>query len=227
MPLPRLQIVGGNEEAILYRINWDASIRKRDFNGADFDNAIRFIGEAADHLVRLTGLLRPLIQRQWASLIASYNTKLIQDCHLENFLFGVDRIDLSPVRPHLRELQDNRCFYCEHRISGGPHIDHFIPWSRYPNNAIENLVLADDKCNGDKSDHLVSASHVQKWSTWTAARQSDLDTIAEAAHWERHAKRSRGVARAIYLRLPTGASLWESRRKFVALERGALQQALM
>ena len=37
------------------------------------------------------------------------------------------------------------------------HVDHVIPWSHLPLNDIANLVLSDEKCNGDKSARLISS----------------------------------------------------------------------
>jgi len=53
----------------------------------------------------------------------------VDQSRLESFLFGTDRIALAPVRPGLLDL-------------------HFIPWARYPDDGIENLVVADAGCNG-------------------------------------------------------------------------------
>ena len=38
----------------------------------------------------------------------------------------------SAVRRALQEMQENRCFYCGSAMKQDPHVDHFIPWSRYP-----------------------------------------------------------------------------------------------
>ena len=35
-----------------------------------------------------------------------------------------------------------------------PHVDHFIPWSRYPRDLVQNFVLAHNACNLDKGDML-------------------------------------------------------------------------
>src|SRR5207302_453689 len=77
-----------------------------------------------------------------------------EDSRLEHFLFGVDRLDLSVTRSPLWEIQESRCFYCQERIREPKesHVDHFIPWSRYQENGLSNLVIADVKCNGNKSD---------------------------------------------------------------------------
>ena len=48
MPLPKLQRVGSEQVPFLYRINWSDDIRYSTFRSSDFDNAIRFIGDAGD-----------------------------------------------------------------------------------------------------------------------------------------------------------------------------------
>ncbi len=62
------------EEPFVYRIAWDAGISRRTFSDPDaFNNLIRFVGDAGDHLVRPSGLLRPLIHREWSDLVARFN----------------------------------------------------------------------------------------------------------------------------------------------------------
>ncbi|RLB49337.1 MAG: hypothetical protein DRJ42_21205 [Deltaproteobacteria bacterium] len=229
MPLPRLQLIGEMETPFIYQINWDRTITKKTFNNwAGFDNAIRFMGPASEYLVQLAGLLRPLIQRQWAAMVARFNTDIVKDAELERFLFGVERISLAPVRNGLRDLQDGRCFYCESRLGDKVEVDHFVPWARYPNNAIENLVIAHSDCNQSKGDHLASADHVQRWAQRLDLDGSDgqLREIADAARWEKAPARSVGVARSIYLRLPGDIRLWQGKKAFRAIDRGALEVAL-
>lgn len=227
MPLPRLQEMGGAQHRFIYVINWDTSIKKGQFNdpGA-FDNAIRLLDGVGDHLVRLAGLLRPLIQREWASTIAVFNRDLIPDAQLERFLFGADRVDLTPVREPLRELQSNRCFYCDRRLRDDAEVDHFVPWARYPDNGIENLVVADRSCNNAKRDHLAAAEHVESWSARIRDRRSDLEQIASSALWDSSPERILSVARAIYLRLPEDARLWRIQREFTDVDRDRLRRVL-
>lgn len=225
MPLPRLQQVGKSDEAFIYRINWDRAVKRRDLDDhRRFDNQIRFIGAAGDHLVRLAGLLRPLIQREWAAMVARFND--LPDSRLEDFLFGADRVSLAPVRGPLTDLQSGRCFYCDARLRNDVAVDHFVPWSRYPNNALENLVVADEKCNGNKSDHLAAAEHVARWHQRNRQCASDLSSIAQQTLWEQGPDRSLNVARALYLRLPPGVRLWRGQREFEVLEPAALARAL-
>ena len=61
---------------------------------------------------------------------------------LELFLFGGARVDLAAARGALQDMQENRCFYCGSAMKQDPHVDHFIPWSRYPRDLAQNFVLA-------------------------------------------------------------------------------------
>ena len=101
----------------------------------------------AEYLLQLNGLLRPLIHRHWCAMVALLNT--LEDSRLEEFLFGAERVPTVKVRAGLWEIQGTRCFYCDRRVvdPGKGHVDHFIPWARYPDNGIESLVVADVTCN--------------------------------------------------------------------------------
>ena len=46
---------------------------------------------------------------------------------------------------------------------GSAHVDHFIPWSRYAVDLGHNFVLAHDKCNLAKADHIAAARHLDVW----------------------------------------------------------------
>jgi hypothetical protein len=225
MPLPRLQRFGADEDRFIYEISWDDRVKRREARATDFQNVVRFKNGVGDHLVRLAGLLRPLLQRRWAADVAKMNKDLVEDAGLEVFLFGTGRISLAKVMPHLRDLQDDRCFYCGDRVRG-PEVDHFIPWARVPLDAIENLVVADAKCNGHKRDHLAASNHVEAWAARLRDRRGDLDAIARQIRWENGGDRVLGVARATYLRLPAFAKLWHLGDDFVAAEPVRLVAAL-
>ncbi len=168
MPLPRLQTMGTEVDRFLYEINWDKHIDYRDIaryqkGQQAFDNRILLRPRVGEYLVRLNGLLRPLIRRRWAGMVAALNHQ--EDSRLEDFLFGTQRVDLSLIRSPLWEIQGRRCFYCEERIRepNQVQVDHFIPWARYQENGIFNLVVADVKCNGNKSDFLAAVEHMDRW----------------------------------------------------------------
>lgn len=225
MPLPKLQRVGTGVHCFIYRIAWDDRVRKGEFDSEAFDRDIRLIDEAGEHLVRLSGLLRPLVQREWTDRVARLNKQLVQAPELEDFLFGAERIALDPVRGDLRELQNARCFYCADLMRDAPDVDHFVPWARYPDNGIENLVAAHSRCNNSKRDHLAAVDHVTRWMARAEKHASDLAAIAEGRTWDRHPERSISVARSIYLRLPEDARLWSLGREFVGVDRAGLAAA--
>lgn len=235
MPLPRLQFFGRKLEPFLYDIAWDIRIdrykvlvtRYQKGGESPFDNRIHFKPGVAQDLVLLNGLLRPLIHRQWSAMVAQINK--LQESELEAFLFGADRINLDPVRKGLRELQNNRCFYCAKPMSGPVDVDHFIPWARYPDNGIENLVAAHKKCNHAKRDFLAAGDHVDHWARRLQAGSSVADQLEELARhkqWESHGEQTLSVARGIYLRLPPETLLWKLSDQFVPANRLRLQKAL-
>ncbi|MGH7545060.1 MAG: HNH endonuclease, partial [Gemmatimonadota bacterium] len=238
MPLPRVQVMGAQEDRFLYEINWDPKVRKGDVTryqkdgSGPFDNRILLKPGVGEHLVRLNGLLRPLIQRQWTLLVAQMNR--LEETRLEEFLFGADRIPTDPVRPGLQELQRDRCFYCERPLRADvaylrPQVDHFIPWARYPDNDIENLVVSHERCNSYKRDFLASGEHVERWRTFTdpaAPHGRERVEIARAANWATDPERTLGVARGIYLSLPEDARLWVRRRDFEVIDRPTVARAL-
>ena len=228
MPLPRLQQVGDQEIDFLYRIDWDRSVRRRDLEEGRIARRIQLAPGAGEQLVRLAGILRPLIERQWAGMVAALNEETAGEVRLQQFLFGATRIDLGPVRDPLRDLQEDRCFYCDGKLSREVDVDHFVPWARYPDNGIENLVAADPRCNNRKRDFLAAGEHVERWVDRVLKRAADLEEIARRAQWERHPERTTGVARGIYLRVPDDLQLWRAGNDFVSAgaERARLAELL-
>ncbi len=227
MPLPRLQRMGETEVSLLYRIYWGQGVKLREFNSKGFDNRILLLSGVGDHLVRLSGLLRPLIQRQWAAMVARINRDLVPDAQLDDHLFGVSRVTLKRVLEPLVALQGARCFYCERRLGSAVEVDHFLPWSRYGSDDLENLVAAHSTCNGPKSDYMAAARHVRAWAARARERASALSTIADETRWTYNPGTPLSVARAVYLRLPSDAKLWNEGKVFVDLDRPMLVQALV
>lgn len=225
MPLPRLQVIGGQAVPFLYVIGWDTRITRRQFRSNDFDNRILFFSDAAEHMVRLAGLLRPLIQREWSALLARFNQ--LPSMKLEEFLFGTDRTALTAVRGPLYDLQSALCFYCSGRLKlDALEIDHFIPWARHPNNAIENLVAAHAGCNSSKSDYLAASPHLQRWLQRLQREGEALRQIGAEVAWESAFETSFAIARGIYLRLPDATLLWERSKSFQAAQRSELRSLL-
>lgn len=238
MPLPKLQRVGGCESRFLYEIAWSDDVRyeqvrqyQRDSNG-DFDNRILFKPGVSESLVRLNGLLRPLIHKQWTLKVAQING--LPEARLESFLFGSTRSATASVRGPLQEVQNGRCFYCEEplgiALEKRPEVDHFIPWARYPDDGLANLVVAHEKCNRWKRDFLAANAHVEKWLDRNRADQpgfKQLEAISGQLRWELRRDEIVGVASAVYLSLPAGAELWRRGKNFEAVEPGRLRRVFL
>ena len=131
---------------------------------------------------------------------------------LENFLFGDERVPLARVRDVLLPLHEGRCFYCGDRLRDAMHVDHFVPWTLYPSNLGHNFVLADRRCNEDKSDLLADVSHLRRWC---ARNENSGQQLAEAfaAHGIlADLDASRGIARWAYERAKvTNSVTWLGR----------------
>lgn len=222
MPIPRLQWLGGIEERFLYEYGWNQGIKQGAVSAYQrdtprvFDNRLVLRKGVAASLVRLNGVLRPLIQREWARMVAEMNR--LPQLRLEQFLFGATRIALDGVRIPLLQLQRGKCFYCDQRIDSRCQVDHFIPWARHPDNGIDNLVAAHEACNNAKRDFLAATDHVEGWAVRSRMATAQLDAIARDCRWDRQEQRTLGVARALYLRLPSDARLWASKGRFTQVD---------
>jgi 5-methylcytosine-specific restriction endonuclease McrA len=230
MPIPRLQRIGSHEDRFLYGYNWTEDIRQSTVSSyqrgaaSDFDNRLLLMPGVGENLVRLNGVLRPLFRREWAVMVAGMNR--LPEADLERFLFGAERSPLAVVRGPLADLQNDRCFYCHERLGRRAEVDHFIPWSRYPDEGLDNLVATDYRCNSRKRDFLAAGEHVERWVERTRTLDHQLDAIARQARWRRDPERTLSVARAVYLRLPGGARLWLKGPEFTPFERDRIGGAL-
>ena len=114
-------------------------------------------------LVRAAPLLRPAVEGAWTSMVADLNQLSRVEQALHGFLFGATRTNLEPVRTALLDLGVRDCFWCGARLRTDVHVDHVLPWAHFPNDALFNLVLADQGCNLDKRDVLVGPALLDRW----------------------------------------------------------------
>ncbi len=228
MPIPRLQRFGDGKQAaerrFIFDIAWHDKASPGRLMAVDFDDSLHLLPGVGEHLVRLAPLLRPIIHAKWIDLVVRYNDGLQSVRQLDEFLFGAERTNLEAVRAPLVELQQGRCFYCGKQMRGSVHVDHFIPWSRNPDNRLDNLVAADDSCNTSKSASLPSHGHVASWVART--KGSDLDRVAEAARWLRNAVVSARTVAASYLWMPVGTRLWSSVDDYEELDTDRIRRLL-
>lgn len=174
-------------------------------------------------LVRLAPLRRPLVEAKWADLVARRNIAVVDQFQLTEFLFGASRISLDRVREPLRELQDGRCFYCRAELTGAGDVDHFVPWSRHPDNTLDNLVLEHPACNNAKSSSIASHEHLEAWVARLGT--PSLDDIASTL-WPRRRDRTVGAVRSTYAWLPADTWLWRARGVYEKVDPDLVRRVL-
>jgi 5-methylcytosine-specific restriction endonuclease McrA len=127
-------------------------------------------------------LLRDLIQGAWVRFVQRLNAKRLGSVtDLGTFLFGQERASLDVYRPILMDVQHGTCLYCQKKLSRQSQVDHFIPWSRYAADLGHNLVLAHDRCNNAKSDHLAAEKHLAAWAERNVSHQQELQARFQQA----------------------------------------------
>lgn len=232
-PLPRLQAVGSTDTVFpfLYELGWGpresfsvARLRRHGPRGP----AVRLLSGAGDELVRLGPLVRPLVELHWARMVAEINGVAKAELDLHRHLFGSDRlIPPKALRDGIAELQQNRCFYCRGTLGAAAEADHFIPRVRCGIDAVENLVLADRRCNHDKRDLLPGPPHVTVWARRNQRHGVALLELAKASRWDTDPEATVAVARSIYSHLPaSGTPLWLGFRNVGKADRAAVLAAL-
>jgi hypothetical protein len=131
MPLWRLQVLRNQTLDFLYE------------RSAANDRITLRAGVAAN-LRRFHGMIVRLAQSEWMHFIQGLpsNAPLLgATSDLSEFLFGAERSALKAMTPALADSQNGECLYCERRVSAG-HIDHFVPWSRYPRYLAQTLFVS-------------------------------------------------------------------------------------
>lgn len=231
-PLSKLQRFGNGSKSIedrfLYDFSWKDEESFSKIHKANFDDSIRFRPGVAEGLLRIQSLLRPYLENLWIQKVASMNRELTDAANLEEFLFGTKRITHARIRPLLVKLQNKKCFYCEKEPVGTMEVDHFLPFSKHRNEALDNLIASCRACNGSKSDSYASPRHLIKWSKrfTPGLISSELDSIAESTGYLRKSPEILNTARSVYFFKPEGLLLWDQKLGSVALLHGECHSAL-
>ena len=229
MPLAKLQRFGDGRQSVqdrfIYDFSWREEVGSATVSRPDFDDDLRLREDVGTWLVTLAPLIRPLVQAKWAAKVAVRNNDVVDSHRLDEFLFGAQRISLDRVRQPLVESQTRECFYCASRLGSSCAVDHFLPWSRHPDNSIDNLVAACRPCNGAKSASLACLGHVNHWlgRFRPGPASAAIDGVARSAGWPRRADRVLSTARATYLWLPEGTRLWRQSSSYEPLERAEMR----
>lgn len=200
MPLFRLQTLrGAGELTFLYRNRIE-------------HGAVRLLPGVAFHFRQFHGLVQHLVRGAWIRHVRANprNDRLLGEATvLEEFLFGSSRVQYPLLKVALREVQDGKCFYCGTRVGKDGELDHFIPWVKYPADLGHNFVLADRRCNGDKSDRLAERRFLVEWRERNEAHDRTLGETFQRAALSNDRRASERIADWAYaLADSSGAAFW-------------------
>ena len=224
-PIPRLQRPGTTDSRAGYE-PWlfdDSGFiaEQGALPGIDFIELNRGVAHA---LAINSQILRPALESVWSAEVARYNNVNSEAQQLRDFLFGTQRTSLDPVREALLDVEGARCFYCDRILNRATtHVDHVIPWSHLPLNDLANLVLSDDRCNGDKSARLISSERLAKWCS---RDQAALAPVAATIDWAHGPARTFRVADSAYRWHPHGIPVWRGLRDLVTYDAPEQERAL-
>lgn len=128
------------------------------------------------------GLIRDLVEAAWIRFVQSLNAPAFgTTADIGSFLFGQERAVLAACRPVLLDVQKGKCLYCEKPLRQASDVDHFVPWSRYPADIGQNLVLTHPACNRAKSDFVAAERHLAAWVDRNLTHHDELRCrLAEA-----------------------------------------------
>lgn len=169
-------------------------------------------------------LILSLLEAAWVRRVLSIRTnasKVGEGSDIGEFLFGSDRRPLDAYRDALLQVNESRCFYCDGRPRSDLHVDHFIPWSRYPVDLGHNFVLACRACNENKRDHLAATSVLSRWKSTNIDAGEGLSEalLSRGLPGDRH--RALTVARWAYEQAEGAQVLvWAGRKQFERLGSG-------
>ena len=128
-------------------------------------------------------LITALVHGAWVQYVRRCNREAMgSTTDLAEFLFGSERSALTLLRPALVDLQGGRCFYCDGPVRAGGHVDHFVPWSRYPTDLGHNLVVAHDSYNSAKGSMLAAEEHLARWMERNKAHSAVIEGRCAAAN---------------------------------------------
>lgn len=236
MPLPKLQRFSTGkatvEQRFLYDFGWPDEVSPALVRRPAFDDRLFLKAGVGELLVRLEGLLRPLIQQRWAAFVAERSADVVESGWLDEFLFGEDRLrlPLGAVRGPLLDSQGGDCFYCRQSArESAIDVDHFIPWARYPDNGLDNLVAAHRACNNAKRASLAASGHLRRWldrfDPGAGAGRAFAD-LRSGLSWPSYPHRTQAVARSAYFWVPDGTPLWDRADNYEQADQQALRRLL-
>ena len=154
MPVVYLQNLNGQTVEFLYCLE-------------DSKQSLKLLPKVMYCLRQFSEIVEELCQKRWIDFVRlnKHNLVVLDGLpDLDEFMFAPSRNQLGRVADYLIDLQQYQCFYCGKSLKNSKYaVDHFIPWSLYPADTGHNFVLADEKCNSQKSNYLASEQFLQQW----------------------------------------------------------------
>ena len=211
MPLWKLQKIGSFKDDFLYDNTPTARV-----------TSIELKAGVAFTLRRFHGFTEELVRGNWARFVAGLreNKTILGEAEdLYAFLFGTERASLEPYVPILHDVQGGVCFYCRRLLSKSGHVDHFIPWARYPVDLAHNFVLAHDACNGAKSNVLAAYDHLERWTARNLDHAKTLDSEFAAKRLFHDLHASQAITRWAYtIAEQSRSKVWQRGKHLVDLD---------
>jgi hypothetical protein len=155
-------------------------------------------------------LVRDLVEGAWCRFVQKANFgRLGNVTDLPAFLFGRRRASLEAFRSILYDVQRGHCLYCLRPLSGPSHVDHFIPWRRFPADLGQNFILAHDQCNSAKSDYVPAEGHLETWCDRNRTHAAEFEERLAAADLPGDLAATEQIARWVYGQTErTGGQVW-------------------
>jgi 5-methylcytosine-specific restriction endonuclease McrA len=199
MPLWRLQVLGHSVVPFLYEQHGSG-------------NSINLLPGVVYNFRRFYDLIRNLVQGAWIRHVRILNITVLGESDLAEFLFGAERTVLPGLRAILKDVQSDKCFYCDGKLREGGDIDHFVPWSRYSLDLGHNFVLAHSACNNSKRDFLAAPIHLEQWQKRNQQHGKSLGQEFDARCILHNQEATEKIAFWAYSQAETsGSNLWLNR----------------
>jgi hypothetical protein len=141
-------------------------------------------------LSRYACWIEPVLVSEWVKTMASYKgNKSFSSHEKQSYLYQALRweeavrstADVRKRFDSLATIQQMQCVWSAKTLKQKYDIDHSMPFSRWPNNDLWNLVPSDSKVNNNKRDRLPSEKtlnaakeRMQQW--WTSAWLDEAHT---------------------------------------------------
>jgi len=185
-------------------------------------DAIELLPGVACCLRQFHALITALVHGAWVEFVRKCNhAALANTGELTEFLFGSERSSLALLRPALVDLQGGRCFYCDGQLRAPAHVDHFVPWSRYPVDLGHNLAVTHDACNNAKGSLLAAEEHLARWVKRNRSYSAVIQSRCAVTNIAADASAATQIARWAYGQaFAVGSMTWLRARELLPLGSG-------